>query len=424
MADELLFSQLKAPVEPLVETFSAWSHTVASEPDTMNLISLRFPNLESYLKSPEVHVEANRNPEPHGGFFLDVAEERSSPWQPPPDVPEPPFSMSSTGLERLCGTRVPVLLGSPRDVLEPDDARAEQPAELVSETAGPPPHRHVEAGGRIRYFGRACLVLQTPEGAVVTDPFIGTGSGARDRYTLDDLPDFIDLVLVTHGHQDRIVLETLLQLRGRIGTIVAPRSSQSDPEGTSTGLFLRRLGFPVVEADDYDEFTFPGGSVVATPFLGEHGAQDVRGESTYWVRLAGRSAFVGTDSSGMDPAPYRRIRQNLGTADYAFLGMEREGAPLTWLYQALLPQLGAEKTSNSRKAPGLSAEQAVAIMTDLGVGETYVHPVGEEPWPWNVMAAAGNEGTYQAKQIDELMKWCADHGIKAERLVRRQEWRW
>lgn len=260
-----------------------------------------------------------------------------------------------------------------------------------SETAGPSPHRHVEAGGRIRYFGPACLVLQTPDGAVVTDPFISAGGGARGRYTLDDLPDFIDLVLVTHGHQD-IVLETLLQLRGRIGTIVAPRSPRGDQEDTSTGRYLRRLGFPVVEADDYDEFRFPGGSVVATPFLGEPGAPDLRGESTYWVELAGRSAFIGTDASGIDPVRCRRIRRHLGTADYAFLGMERDDTPLTWFNPARLPQLGArpqlgtEKTADSRKAPGLSVRQAAAIVTELGVGEAYAYAVGEEPWRGNTMS--------------------------------------
>ncbi|MFI6460983.1 MBL fold metallo-hydrolase [Streptomyces sp. NPDC050528] len=390
MADESMFLRPKAPVDP--------SCAVAPALNTLNLLFLKFPMLASYVQSQEAQVGTRRNSELHDGFFDDVGEQSV--------------------------IHAPTAPGGLRDAFGLDGAQAEQLALLLRETTGPSPYRHIERGGRIRYFGSACLVLQTPQGAVVTDPFIGADSGGRDRYTLDDLPDFIDLVLVTRGHQDPIVLETLLQLRGRIGTIVAPRSSRGSPEDPSTGLYLSRLGFPVVEADDYDDFAFPGGRVVATPFLDEHGDPDTRGESTYWVELAGRSAFIGTDSSGIDPVHYRCIRQQLGTADYAFLGLERDRAQLAWLYPALLSQLSFGRTGNSRKAQGLSAERAAAITTELGVGEAYVYAMGVEPWPEHVMATTGNGVTHQFKQIDEFLTWCADRGIKAGHLLGRQEWRW
>lgn len=435
MVDELMFLQQKAPVGLSGETFSARPHAGERIADAMNPVFLESPVLESCARSPETyvtrhaatHVTAKRNPEPYGG---------------------------SSGLG---GSRAPDALGRLRETLGLDAAQAEQLAMLLRESAGPSPHRHIEAGGRIRYFGHACLALQTPEGAVVTDPFISADGGTEDHYTLDDLPDFIDLVLVTHGHQDPIVLETLLQLRGRIGTIVAPRASRTsraspgpcaDPDGPSTGLYLSRLGFPVVEADDYDEFPFPGGRVVATPFLGERAAQDPAamdpdadadadalglglpafGEgATYWVELAGRSAFIGTDSSGTDPAPYRCVRQLLGTADYAFLGMERDSAPPSPLHRPPLYLPGRERPSShprKRKPTGLSAAQAATITTELGAGEAYVYAVGEEPWPGNLMAATRREDTYEAEQIDEFMMWCADHGIRAGHLHSRQERHW
>ncbi|MGW2051070.1 MBL fold metallo-hydrolase [Streptomyces sp. NPDC001858] len=381
MADEERLLQPKAPAEP--------SCAMAPAPETMNLLFPKFPVVESYAQSPEAQVGTKRNPELDDGFFDDIADD------------------PMTQVLGLGGTR------------------AEPRALLLRATNRPSPYRHIESGGRIRYFGHACLVLQTPRGAVVTDPFIGADSGGWDRYTLDDLPDFIDLVLVTRGHQDPIVLETLLQLRGRIGTIVAPRSPWgSGSQGPSTGLYLSRLGFPVVEAEDYGEFAFPGGRVVATPFLDECGAPDVRGESTYWMELAGRSVFIGTDSSGIDPAHYRRIRRQLGTARYAFLGMERDSAQPAWLYRTLLSQLGMDKRSNSPKTPGLSAERAAAITTELGVGEAYVYAVGGEPWPGHVVITTRNGVVHQVKQIDRFLAWCVDHRIKAGHLFGRQEWRW
>ena len=39
-----------------------------------------------------------------------------------------------------------------------------------------------------------------------------------------DLPDHIDYVLITHGHPDHVLFETLSQLRHKIRTILVPRN--------------------------------------------------------------------------------------------------------------------------------------------------------------------------------------------------------
>jgi L-ascorbate metabolism protein UlaG (beta-lactamase superfamily) len=231
-------------------------------------------------------------------------------------------------------------------------------------------------------------------------------------------------VLITHGHQDHIVLETLVQLRSRIGAVVVPRSSRGNLCDPSIALYLKALGFSVIEVDDFDEVPFPGGTVVATPFLGEHSDLDIRAKSTFLVRLAGASFFVGADSSGIDPVLYRYIRNHLGSVDLAFLGMECDGAPLTWLYQGLLTRPVTKKMSDSRKLSGSNAKQAAAIMTELGADEAYVYAMGEESWQGHVMATTYTEDTYQLKQIDEFLGWCTENNITAEHLFNKREWRW
>ena len=210
--------------------------------------------------------------------------------------------------------------------------------------------------GRIRYFGHACLVLQTPEAAIITDPWISADRTAAGRFTYWDLPDHIDLALITHGHQDHVVLETLLQLRGRVRRRRGAAVVAGQPRATRrwASSFLT-LGLPVVEVDDFAEVEFPGGKVIATPFLGEHADLDIRAKTTYCVRLAGRTIFVGADSSGIDPGLYRYMRDHVGPVDMAFLGMECAGAPLTWLYQALLTRPVTKKMSDSRTLSGSNA---------------------------------------------------------------------
>ncbi|QIY68655.1 MBL fold metallo-hydrolase [Streptomyces sp. RLB1-33] len=521
------FLRSNVVLEPLVDRFYAWLHTVAPVQASMNLASVQVPLLESYLQSPQVHIAASTNPELRGGYFVGVEESRgaevaelldsikrdragmlefaaaiaeaeelvrqnaigydltplypklpaalnglvelaydtsnqaslhfleplvyrsaayderrqsvqlslddgverpfilSTPRLPSPDVLELPLAFRDPGLEELVKARVqPTSAARLREALGLDDAQAVQLDRLLAPQPSLSPDRHIDAGGRVRYFGHACLVLQTAEAAIVTDPFISTDNRHGDRYTLDDLPDHIDLVLITHGHQDHIVLETLLQLRGRVGAVVVPRSSRGNLPDPSMGLYLSHLGLPVIEVDDFDEVPFPGGKVVATPFLGEHADLDIRGKSTFWVELAGKNVFVGADSSGIDPVLYRYIRGHLGKADMAFLGMECDGASLTWLYRGLLTRPVPKKMSSSRKLSGSNAAQAGAIMTELGADAGYIYAMGEESWQGHVMATTYNEDTYQLKQIEEFLGWCGDRGITAEHLFNKREWRW
>jgi L-ascorbate metabolism protein UlaG (beta-lactamase superfamily) len=523
---ELRFLRSNAIVEPLVDRFYAWHHTVAPVQASMNLAFRQVPLLEAYLNNPQVHIAASKNPALRGGFFVAIEEDRSSeigdlldsikrnrtemlnfaaaiaeaeemvrqnavgfdvsplypklptalnglveiaydtsnqpalrflepltyaspayderrqsvqlsldngverpfilstPRLPAPDVLDLDLPFNHPGLAELVKARIaPTTAGRLREALELDDAQAVQLERLLSMQPSLAGDRHVEAGSRIRYFGHACLVLQTPDAAIVTDPFISTDNQPGGRYTLDDLPDYIDLVLITHGHQDHIVLETLLQLRGRVGAVVVPRSSRGNLSDPSIGLYVKRLGLPVIEVDDFDEVSVAGGTVIATPFLGEHADLDIRAKSTYVVKLGGISAFIGADSSGIDPVLYRYIRAHVGAIDMAFLGMECDGAPLTWLYQGLLTRPITKKMSDSRKLSGSNAAQAGAIVSELGANEAYVYAMGEESWLGHVMATSYSDESYQMHQINEFLGWCKDNGILAEHLLDQREWR-
>jgi L-ascorbate metabolism protein UlaG (beta-lactamase superfamily) len=527
MGGEARFLRQDVIVEPLVDGFYAWLHTVAPVQAAMNLAFLQLPLLESYLQSPQVHLNASANPGMRGEFFVQVPEARAGEVRDlvasvkrdragmlrlasavaeaeeivrqdatgfdlaplygrlPTELAglveiaydannqaqlrymepvvyttgafdrsrqsvqvsvdprsERPFILSTPRLggpgvldvrvpfdhpglaEMFCARFVPVEVARLAEWLELGGAQAD----LLGEFTVPEPDlaadRHVDAGARIRYFGHACLVLQTAQAALVTDPFISADTAAGDRFTYRDLPDWIDLVLVTHGHQDHIVLETMLALRGRVGAVVVPRSGRGSLCDPSLALYLEHVGMPVVEVDDFGEVEFPGGTVIATPFLGEHASLDIRAKSTYCVRLGGRTVFVGADSSGIDPATYRHVKSHVGPVDMAFLGMECAGAPLTWLYQALLTQPVAKRMRDSRTLSGSNAAQAAAIITELGAAEAYIYAMGKESWLGHIMATTYLEDSYQLEQVAEFLGWCAERDVKAGHLLGRHEWRW
>jgi L-ascorbate metabolism protein UlaG (beta-lactamase superfamily) len=528
MVDEPRFLRPDVILEPLVDRFYASLLTVAPIQAAMNLAFMQVPLLESYLQSPQVHINASQDPEYRGGFFVNIEEERSgevrelltairrdraemlrlaeaviraeeivrqgatgfdmtplypklpaelgglvelaydtsnqpsvhfmeplvyessayvegrqsvqlsletgverpfvlsTPRLPSSEMLDLPIPFRHPGLEELVLSRIrPSTLGRLREVLELDDEQAVGLDKLLTTEPHLADDRVVDQGARIRYFGHACLVMQTPQVTIMTDPWVSADATATDRYTYADLPDKIDLALITHGHQDHIVLETLLQLRGRVGTVVVPRSSRGNLADPSLALYLKYAGLPVVEVDHFSEVEFPGGNVIATPFLGEHADLDIRAKTTYCVNLAGRMVFVGADSSGIDPEVYRHIRGYVGKVDVAFLGMECAGAPLNWAYQALLTQPLTKKMNDSRTLSGSNAVQASVIMTELGADEAYVYAMGEEMWlVGHVMATSYNEDSYQLKQVAEFLAWCADQGIKAGHLYGQDEWRW
>lgn len=296
-------------------------------------------------------------------------------------------------------------------------------APLFTDAAPPPRPRYDGDGVRVRYFGHASVLVETRETTVLVDPTISyLYPSSLERFTFDDLPEHIDWVLVTHNHQDHFLLETLLQLRHRIGTVVVPRGGSGALQDPSLRLALRAIGFPnVVELDVLDSLPIPGGEIVGLPFLGEHADLDIQTKLAHLVRIGGWSALFAADSNVLEPRLYDHVKAVTGSITALFVGMECDGAPLSWLYGPLLTRPITRKVDQSRRLSGSDARKALTIVERLAPRDVFVYAMGQEPWLGYVMTVRYTPASRPIVESDALVRACTEKGIAAERLFAKME---
>jgi L-ascorbate metabolism protein UlaG (beta-lactamase superfamily) len=276
---------------------------------------------------------------------------------------------------------------------------------------------------RIRYFGHACLLIQTRDINIMLDPVVSYEFDVDLPYfTYADLPDHIDYVLITHSHHDHVVLETLLQLRHRIGAVVVGRNCDGSAQDPSLQLALRHLGFAsVIEVRDADEITIPNGCLVAVPFIGEHNDLAIQSKTSWFVRIGSRSVLAIADSCNLDPRLYNHVFAVTGKPDILFLGMECEGAPLSWVYGPLFPKALPRQIDRSRRARGCNLSEAAQLVDCFDFKQVYVYAMGQEPWLNHLLDNKFAEESPSLIQSRRFVDRCRAKGIEAECLFASKE---
>lgn len=284
--------------------------------------------------------------------------------------------------------------------------------------------RYPGRGVRWRYFGHACVLAETQGLSLLFDPMLSyTYESDVSRYTYLDLPESIDYVIITHNHQDHVLFETLLQIRHKAKNIIVPSNSGGVLQDPSMKLILQNIGCQnVIELDDMESLRLEEDvSITALPFLGEHSDLNIRSKAAYVLRIGKRSLMFAADSCNIEPRLYEHVHDEIGDVDALFLGMECDGAPLTWLYGPLLTRTVERAMDESRRLAGSNFDQAFDIVRRFNCKSAYVYAMGQEPWMGYIMSLKYTDQSRPIIESDRLIRECLENGICAERLFGEKE---
>ncbi|HTI10104.1 MAG TPA: MBL fold metallo-hydrolase [Puia sp.] len=277
---------------------------------------------------------------------------------------------------------------------------------------------------RMRYFGHACILVETKEISILLDPLISYYGYHSDiqHFSDIDLPDIIDYAMITHNHQDHILFETLLPLRHKIKNLIVPRTRGGRLEDPQLKLMLDTIGFKnVIELDEMEAINFGDTVITGIPFTGEHCDLNILSKLCYHVQVGQFSLLFMADSRIVQPQLYSHIQAEIGNVDVIFLGMECDGAPLSWLYGPLMARKPSREQDNSRRLSGSDCVKGMSLVEIFKPKEIYVYAMGQEPWLEFISSIKYTEDSNPIIQSNRLVNACIGKDIIAERLFGEKE---
>jgi len=279
-------------------------------------------------------------------------------------------------------------------------------------------------GVRVRYFGHACVLIETRDTSVLVDPLVAYDFAAHTpRFSFGDLPDTIGHVLLTHSHSDHVDFETLLQLRHKTENVVTPRSGSGSVVDPSLKTMLRETGFSrVTSLDELERIELKDGWILGLPFLGEHGDLEISQKLGYAIELRGVRILFLADSNNLAPEMYEQLSRIVGSVEVVFLGMECVGSMLSAGYGPLVLSKPSAQHNQSRRLNGSDAKRGRAIVQQFKAKKAFVYAMGQDPWIAHIIPPLDAGESPSIVESNKFVAECRADGVNAELLVGSREW--
>jgi L-ascorbate metabolism protein UlaG (beta-lactamase superfamily) len=349
----------------------------------------------------------------------------STPRLEQPDVLHLEIPFDHPGIDALAKMkRAPQTLGYIKALLGISASQEALFETFFTETPPPPYKRYTGDKIRMRYFGHACILVETKDISILVDPLISYYGYHSDvqHFSDVDLPDVIDYVLITHNHQDHILFETLLPLRHKVKNIIVPRTNSGKLEDPDLKLMFSNIGFNnVIAIGEMETIRFEDAVITGLPFIGEHSDLNILTKTCHFVQIGDFKLIFLADSRIMEPKLYEHIHKKVGKVDVLFIGMECDGAPLTWLYGPLLTKKLARDMDGSRRLAGSDCSKGMALVDIFQPKEIYVYAMGQEPWVEFISSIKYTDDSNPIVQSNKLVNICRSRSMIAERLYGEKE---
>ena len=163
------------------------------------------------------------------------------------------------------------------------------------------------------------------------------------------------------------------------------------------------------------------GMITGFPFVGEHHDLQVDSKLTYHIRYRGKSILMMADSCNIAPELYERVHGISGDVDIMFLGMECDGAPLSWVYGPLFSDKPDRERDRSRRGRGSNCAEGLDLVRRFACRQVYVYAMGEEPWVRYILGMDHTANSNPILQSDMLVGECRREGRVSERLFGKKE---
>jgi hypothetical protein len=139
------------------------------------------------------------------------------------------------------------------------------------------------------------------------------------------------------------------------------------------------------------------------------------------MNLNGKSLYFAADSNNLETTLYDHLHEVSGDLDVLFIGMECDGAPMSWLYGPLATKPLLRKMDQERRLDGSDSAKALEIVDRLRPREVYIYAMGQEPWLTFLTSIKYTPQSRPIVESDKLVAECRNRGLVAERLFGHKE---
>jgi L-ascorbate metabolism protein UlaG (beta-lactamase superfamily) len=166
---------------------------------------------------------------------------------------------------------------------------------------------------------------------------------------------------------------------------------------------------------------FSDAKIMGIPFTGEHSDMNILSKLCYIITIGDFKLMFMADSRVTEPKLYSHIQKLTGDIDVMFLGMECDGAPLSWLYGPLLTTKLPRDQDQTRRLNGSDCQRGISLVEIFNPKEAYVYAMGQEPWIEFITSTKYTSESNPIIQSDLFVQKCLEMGLIAERLFGEKE---